>query len=764
MLDAAIRYVERGWAVIPVTAGRRRPIETDWPNRLARDAAAVRQFWAWYPHANVGIATGAPSGLWVLDVDPQNGGDVALAGLVQAYGQLPETYIVRTGGGGVHYYFDLPDFEPRNQQNGGSLPDGLDVRGWHGQVVAPPSVSEKGEYSILHDVPVIAPAPGWLVEMIRPPIIAEREIVDAPMGELAGSPTDRGAAYAAKAIEALVGNLAAMTQGGRNAAAFRAACRLLELANASWSGLSVEHARQAFDWACRANGLDVDSPVGQPDAAWRQAERRVGAQPAELPPTAMYGVAMDFYAPPLQLSAAAVDFSSPATATAGPVVVDLVAPDAGDWMGPRAGAVSQAGQAAAMATMADRVELAVQQRLQALQIDREARRRLDDRPRRDWALAAMDDAAIEALDDPASLVGGWLWMDSLARVYGPSGGGKSFAVMDMGLCVAHDLPWHGEPVAAGAVSYVAGEGLRGLKKRRRAWLKAHQLDKLDDRFKVYPAMPSLTDERDWSAFVEEQQRRQAVLVTFDTQAHLTAGLDENSKADSDVLVSRIIQLREATGACVLLVHHTGKDESAGGRGHSSVKGALDSEIEVRRGGMTVTITSQKQKDGQDPPKRLATMTPVPDTGSLVLVYSGDPGTLGADQAVGGAAVFDTATGELKMPDKQSATQDRSEWITRQVVQLLRSEASEGNGITRAELAAAWRLLPINRGADGQVAARQVRRAVARLDELQRLGKTDGQRFCFREVPGLGDLDLHPDGQPMGFGRPAATKEDQRRKR
>ena len=139
MLSLAYSYVDRGWSVIPVHAGARVPIERDWPARLARTRGEIDAMLARWSGCNIGIATGVSSGIWVLDIDPGSGGDAKLAALVAAYGRLPETYTVRTPSGGVHYYFRLPDdFEPRNVQHGqsGRLPIGIDVRGWHGQVVA----------------------------------------------------------------------------------------------------------------------------------------------------------------------------------------------------------------------------------------------------------------------------------------------------------------------------------------------------------------------------------------------------------------------------------------------------------------------------------------------------------------------------------------------------------------------------------------------------------------------------------------------------
>ena len=66
---------------------------------------------------NVAIVTGSASGFWVLDVDPEKGGEASsLAQLVAAYGPLPTTVEAITGGGGRHLLFKHP---------GERIPNGL---------------------------------------------------------------------------------------------------------------------------------------------------------------------------------------------------------------------------------------------------------------------------------------------------------------------------------------------------------------------------------------------------------------------------------------------------------------------------------------------------------------------------------------------------------------------------------------------------------------------------------------------------------------
>lgn len=134
------------------------------------DPQLIKEWWAVYPDANIGIATGDPSGVMVLDVDIDSGGDTTLDTLEQRFGQLPDTWAAWTGSGGAHFYFRMPGIDVRN--SAGAVGPGIDVRGNGGYVVAPPSLHVKGRYAWnegLHpkDTPLADP-PDWLIERIGP--------------------------------------------------------------------------------------------------------------------------------------------------------------------------------------------------------------------------------------------------------------------------------------------------------------------------------------------------------------------------------------------------------------------------------------------------------------------------------------------------------------------------------------------------------------------------------------------------------------------
>lgn len=169
LIKEAQALLARSWRVFPLRRGEKRPVLNDWPNKATTDATVIAEWWARWPGANVGIATGAGSGLVVLDIDPRHGGDESLREREQKHGPLPETVEALTPSGGRHVYFRHPGGSIRN--SAGQLGAGLDIRGDGGYVVAPPSVRADGHAWVWEaehhpDDIAVADLPPWLLRLI----------------------------------------------------------------------------------------------------------------------------------------------------------------------------------------------------------------------------------------------------------------------------------------------------------------------------------------------------------------------------------------------------------------------------------------------------------------------------------------------------------------------------------------------------------------------------------------------------------------------
>ena len=166
LLAAALRYAELGLPVFP--AAGKTPLTKRGFKDASTDADTIKAWWKTHPSANIGIPTGKPSGLAVLDTDiGGNGdrpkrGDLTLAALEAEHGELPPTPISDTGGGGVHYFFKRPG---AYKVKSGSDVFGkwLDCRGDGGYVVVPPSVTGKTyRWRGRPDFNNLAELPDWL--------------------------------------------------------------------------------------------------------------------------------------------------------------------------------------------------------------------------------------------------------------------------------------------------------------------------------------------------------------------------------------------------------------------------------------------------------------------------------------------------------------------------------------------------------------------------------------------------------------------------
>ena len=203
LLKAALIYAAAGLAVFPLNPRTKKPATKRGFCDATTNPETIRRFWR-VTDRNIGIATGAMSGIWILDIDP--GGEDHLGRLEAEHGKLPPTRNVITGSGGRHLWFKYT--EPM-QCSAGRVAPQIDVRGDLGYCVAPPSIHENGRrYKWFTDPAApVAVAPEWLVALTRkkPPISA-RARIHATHSSFRG-------AYVAAALDAEVAALAAAVPG-----------------------------------------------------------------------------------------------------------------------------------------------------------------------------------------------------------------------------------------------------------------------------------------------------------------------------------------------------------------------------------------------------------------------------------------------------------------------------------------------------------------------------------------------------------------------
>lgn len=192
----------------------------------------------------------------------------------------------------------------------------------------------------------------------------------------------------------------------------------------------------------------------------------------------------------------------------------------------------------------------------------------------------------------------------LSVIYGESNCGKTFFMTDMCFHIASGTPWRGMRTDSGCVVYVSLEGTTGLARRIAAYQQVNEGADIS-RFIVVPShVDFLHPDGNIQEFLVvlrriQQERGRILMVVIDTLARAMSGGDENSSEDMGAIVRHADMIRTTTGAHVSFVHHSGKDKLRGARGHSSLRAAVDTEIEVARpdGGTHAVATVVKQRDG-----------------------------------------------------------------------------------------------------------------------------------------------------------------------
>jgi hypothetical protein len=211
----------------------------------------------------------------------------------------------------------------------------------------------------------------------------------------------------------------------------------------------------------------------------------------------------------------------------------------------------------------------------------------------------------EFVSQPAPLswmVKGWVQDNALIMVHGPSGGGKTFVVLDWMLRVANHHPdWFGHKVRGGTVVYLAGEGHHGMRSRLAGWAQHHGAPK--DDFYISQSGCDLNTPEGYQKVVDSLEDLESLprVIVVDTLHRFLLG-DENSAQDAKTMLDACSKLMQDYNCSVILVHHTGVSDEAQhrARGSSAWRGALDIEVSVvpSKDNGPIEIVQRKSKDSE----------------------------------------------------------------------------------------------------------------------------------------------------------------------
>ncbi|NDH55062.1 MAG: hypothetical protein EBY24_24515, partial [Betaproteobacteria bacterium] len=186
---------------------------------------------------------------------------------------------------------------------------------------------------------------------------------------------------------------------------------------------------------------------------------------------------------------------------------------------------------------------------------------------------------------------------TLGVLYGASGSGKTFIAFDLMAALARGIDWRGHKVPQKAqVLWIAAEGVEDMRKRGLGYCQHAGITPESFGMQFIGDSPNLLEVADVNALMAQISKRgQFEIIVIDTLAQVMPGGNENSGEDMGKVLGYCRAISRATGAMVILIHHSGKDASKGARGWSGLRAASDFEIEVIRADDDRVATVTKMK-------------------------------------------------------------------------------------------------------------------------------------------------------------------------
>lgn len=538
--DAAVLINTYGLALFPVqgfvdgcctcghkdcTSPGKHPATPDGFKSATKDPETLGKLWAGRKGLNVGVATGAPSNIFVIDIDSVEG-EAALSEL----GTIPVTLSVKTGKG-RHLYYKWPGEEVITKR--GILP-GVDIRGDGGYVCGVGTNHYSGAvYQWVNPLEEIVEAPQFILNLALKRL--QPKHVPVPLNIKKGSLA-----------------LGSFTEGWTKEKAY-------EL-------LSYINPDCGYDeWIKVGMGLQNEGFGFNLWDDWSKSGTKYN---------------------PHSMAAHWKSFKSGGAVTFGTVVGYA---KNGGW------------------------KPATKNDYQPLVPPREVIKHDEDgviedlpdapHPAREFGLLYADE--IRPTLETSDFVEGMLCEKQFSVIYGESNCGKTFFMLDLAIHVALGREWRGKQVNQGGVIYAALEGGHGTRNRIVAF-REHFCINQSIPLAVIPSTINFLDPQGdvltlVAAIAKAQARLGDVkLIVIDTLARAISGGDENSSVDMGKLVANADYIRAVTGAHIAFIHHSGKDAVKGARGHSSLRAAVDTEIEISRpdehSPSTIKIVKQREME------------------------------------------------------------------------------------------------------------------------------------------------------------------------
>jgi hypothetical protein len=329
---------------------------------------------------------------------------------------------------------------------------------------------------------------------------------------------------------------------------------------------------------------------------------------------------------------------------------------------------------------------------------------------------------------------------ALSVVFGEPKCGKSHIELDQGLHVAAQKPdWCGRKIIelkdGEGVVYVAAEGARGMRRRKKAWMKYHGVTSIP-KFFVVDHKIDMRDADNVLALAVKIHRLgiKPRWIIIDTLARCFGDGNENTQQDMNAFVDSCDSLFQTffEDCAVTVVHHSGKDKTKGARGSNVLFGALDAEFCVeKRADRTIILKNTGMKD----------TTPQPDLAFTLVTVDGVE--IGDEDDPDPPVVLQRV--EVPLKEENAAEGPEKKPLTRhhKAYDILRRMGTEWHS------SAAWLAKCLETGISERSFGNYKKKLVDELHWVEKRGRGKEVEFRYADrIPP--DLD-----RPVGYDRPVA---------
>ena len=555
----AVGMVKSGYAVGPVTIyldskGKKKPSfpHGSWATTTDPEAASD----GFFAGSSGLFVNCGQSGIVVVDVDLHAGSVDGARSLREAGIQLPATpMVVPTWSGGQHYYYRQPEGEKVGTYQNTPV-HGVDIRGVGGVVFGPlTQVLRMGENEEDWDLAGVYGRPARALRVDQLPVLSP-EFFSAIRKSTKKPP-------------------------------------ILESPGQPFTGeLTVYQAEKVSDWY----GADLEAV-----SVLRDGERHSGLL-ALLNRLFVRGVQLGYDYRDIRR-----DIEEAYEASGGTDLDDLreIMRTAVDWAEKNTLSVPPDPVADYIDPEEARKEELIRAEVTKLQIRAEARKRF-----------AIADEIVDLgreldFSEPADGLYGKSWVQGVipsgetTLIFGERNVGKSFVAIDLGLCVASGIDWHGRKTTKGNVLYLAGEGAIGLPARRRAWVEHHG-GGAPEGFRLRDRIVHLNNPASMEAWQKVIAEQEIDLVIIDTLRRAARGRELENPGDVQETIELVDDLRSARyGTSALVLGHPTKTDPRQPAGAGTLQDALPMIHRLEKDGEALTaeihMTTTKAKDGPTGP-------------------------------------------------------------------------------------------------------------------------------------------------------------------